>query len=225
MSVRALTWSFNMLLRDMAAKGVLNALADHADEEGRCWPSIARLALCTGCDEKTARRALGRLVELGLVEREPRAGKSDVFWLRLDVDLPQEQPLPETTPAETTTPNEAHTPPTVTVDPSQPDPDPSHGGSRTIMNRQETVRTRAVRASAGPDGPPRTQLPDSAKWAERLAGYRPWEGVRTWHPTWGLPPDSAGHNPLIPTAQLRAWRILNAEKMAELKAGRIPTDN
>ena len=218
MSVRALTWSFNMLLRDMAAKGVLNALADHADEEGRCWPSIARLALCTGCDEKTARRALGRLVELGLVEREPRAGKSDVFWLRLDVDHPQEQPLPETTPPETTTPNEAQTPPTMTDHPSQPDPDPSHGGSRTFMNRQGTVRTRAARASASPDGPPRERLPDSAKWAARLDGYRPWEGVRTWHASWGLPPDSAGHNPLIPARLLAEWREKNRVEMEKLRS-------
>jgi len=173
-SVRALTWSFNMLLRDMAAKGVLNALADHADEGGRCWPSVARLALCTGCDEKTARRALGRLVEMGLVEREARPGKSDVFRLLMDLNHPQKQPLPETAPPGTATPNEAQTPPNVTTDPSQPDPDPSHGGSRTFKNRQGTVITRAASASAGPDGPPRPRLPESAKWAERLNSYNPW---------------------------------------------------
>ena len=72
----------------------------------------------------------------------------------------------------------------------------SHGDTPTV----------AARASASPDGPPRTRLPDSAKWAERLAGYRPWEGKYVWQPNWGLRPDSAGRNPLIPPALLAAWR-------------------
>lgn len=220
MSVRALTWSFNMLLRDMAAKGVLNALADHADEEGKCWPSIARLALCTGCDEKTARRALARLVDVGLVEREARAGKSDVYFLRLDRDHPQNEPLPETTPPNTTTPNEAQTPPTVSAHPSQPDPDPSHGGSRTFMNRQGTVRTRAARASASPDGPPRSRLPDTAKWVDRLANHRPLEGKPCWKAEWGLSPDSAGRNGLIPPNLYREWREQYEREMAAQRAGR-----
>ena len=54
MSVKALTWSFTLPLRDMAAKAALNALADHADENGLCWPSIARVALFAGCGESTA---------------------------------------------------------------------------------------------------------------------------------------------------------------------------
>lgn len=65
--------------------------------------------------------------------------------------------------------------------------------------------TSAVRASASPDGPPRTQLPDSAKWAERLAGYRPWEGKRTWLAFWGPRPDSAQQPSLIPAELRRKW--------------------
>ncbi len=80
-----------------------------------------------------------------------------------------------------------------------PPPSPSNSShGKTI--------TDAARAPASPDGPPRSRLPDSAKWAERLAGYRPWEGKRTWDPRWGLRPDSAGHNPLIPEAMLASWR-------------------
>ena len=58
MSVRALSWSFALPLQDMAAKAVLHALADHADEDGKCWPSLKRIALFAGCSENTARRAL-----------------------------------------------------------------------------------------------------------------------------------------------------------------------
>jgi hypothetical protein len=69
----------------------------------------------------------------------------------------------------------------------------SHGGISTV----------APRASA-PDG---ARAPaDDAKWDERLAAYEPWNGKRTWQPFWGLPPDSPGHNPLIPADKLAAWK-------------------
>lgn len=72
-------------------------------------------------------------------------------------------------------------------------------------NPHGDTSTAAVRASASPDGPPRTQLPDSAKWAERLAGYRPWEGKRLWQPFWGPRPDSAQQPSLIPAELRRKW--------------------
>lgn len=68
--------------------------------------------------------------------------------------------------------------------------------------------TLAASASASPDGPPRPLLPDTAKWAERLTGYRPWEGKSTWPPFWGPRPDSLQRNPtleLYPNL-LNAWR-------------------
>lgn len=63
----------------------------------------------------------------------------------------------------------------------------------------------AASASASPDGPPRSPLPESAKWAERLAGYRPWEGTRTWRFDWGPPPDSLQRPSFIPAAMHRTW--------------------
>lgn len=72
------------------------------------------------------------------------------------------------------------------------------------------ISTAAASASASPDGPPRSQqLPDSAKWAERLDQFKPWlpHGERgQWPATWGLRPDSSGRNPLIPPALYAAWR-------------------
>lgn len=60
-------------------------------------------------------------------------------------------------------------------------------------------------ASAGPKGPPRAPLPDTAKWAERLAGYRPWEGKSTWPPFWGPRPDSLQKPSMIPPGMHRTW--------------------
>jgi hypothetical protein len=86
MSVRALSWSFQLPLRDMAAKAALHALADHADEDWKCWPSIERIALFAGCNIKTARKAIQRLVDLGVVNRISRPGTSDLFRINSDWD-------------------------------------------------------------------------------------------------------------------------------------------
>ena len=79
MSVQALSWSFRLVLHDMAAKAVLHALADHADEDWKCWPSMKRIALFAGCNIKTARGAMSRLTELGVIARIARPGTSDIY--------------------------------------------------------------------------------------------------------------------------------------------------
>jgi len=82
------------------------------------------------------------------------------------------------------------------------------------------TESAAARATADPDGPPRTrQYPDSAKWAERLAAFKPWLGERPWKPEWGPTPDSSGTpNPLIPAQMLTAWRVLYAGKMGQQRS-------
>lgn len=215
MSVRALTWSFSLQLPDipnkMAAKGVLNALADHADENGRSWPSAARLALFTGCDEKTARRALKTLIELGLVDRQSRPGKSDVFILQMNRENPVGVSVDESTPGITTTPMAPD-------HPGHGDPNPGHSARRTFMNRQGTVNTRAREAAE--DQQSRIHLPDTAMWAERLANHRPQLGKRNWRAQWGPSPDSAGHNPLIPANLYREWRDAYDREMQAVRSGR-----
>lgn len=72
MSVKALTWAFD---RPIAGneKVVLLALADHADEKGVCWPSIAKLSERSCVAERTVQRILGKLAEMGLIEVIPQA--------------------------------------------------------------------------------------------------------------------------------------------------------
>lgn len=65
--------------------------------------------------------------------------------------------------------------------------------------------TLAASASASPHGPPRSPLPDTGKWIERLAGYRPWEGKAIWQPFWGPRPDSMQKPSMIPPGMHRAW--------------------
>jgi hypothetical protein len=122
----------------MAAKAALNGLANYADEGGTCWPSIHTLAKGAGCSDNTMRRAIQRLVDLALVERQPRAGSSDIYRLNIGRapshvgTPPKAVPLP-TKPAPL--PTRQGTPPTVDVTPPTVGAEPSE----PLTNRQGTT--------------------------------------------------------------------------------------
>lgn len=61
---------------------LLLAIADAANEEGICWPSVRALAQKCGVQPRTARKNLSRLVEQGFIERVERPGRSNVYRLR-----------------------------------------------------------------------------------------------------------------------------------------------
>jgi DNA-binding transcriptional ArsR family regulator len=44
MSIRAMTWAFDVRVNDSLSKLVLLKLADHANEDGECWPSVKVIA-------------------------------------------------------------------------------------------------------------------------------------------------------------------------------------
>lgn len=173
MSVRALTWSFTLPLQDMAAKAVLHALADHADEDGKCWPSLRRIALFAGCSENTARRALQRVEAMGIVHREPRAGQSDMFFLNMEFD-----PSHDGTPS-TVAPLPTEAPPLPPRDPTPANvgPHPSQVGTRTPIEPSKNRQPNRQRAR---DGKPQ-RLP---------ADWRPSAACREFAADKGLDPDT-----------------------------------
>lgn len=67
-----------------SAAVVLVALADFADADGFCWPSIERLAAENPLSERSVQRALRELEDRGLVVREVRPGQTD--RIRLDIE-------------------------------------------------------------------------------------------------------------------------------------------
>lgn len=71
MSIRAMTWAWGRPLGP-AAKLVLMALADIADDHGVCWPSVGHLAMKCTVSERTAQRLLAGLERVGLIDVEPR---------------------------------------------------------------------------------------------------------------------------------------------------------
>lgn len=70
MSVKASTWAWEQPINGNA-KLVLLALADHANDEGDCWPGVKTISLKTGFSESTVRRLISRLVDEGYLSVSP----------------------------------------------------------------------------------------------------------------------------------------------------------
>ncbi|WP_053080569.1 helix-turn-helix domain-containing protein [Methylobacterium variabile] len=91
MSVVAAKWAKRQRVRT-TCRVVLNALADYADKEGRCWPSQATLAAETGLAVRTIRLVLAELNAAGVIARTHRGNgmggrATDLIVLRLEGDF------------------------------------------------------------------------------------------------------------------------------------------
>lgn len=69
MSVKYLGLVLDHLKAKPAVKLVAVVLADHADADGVCWPSYRRIAERTGLDDRTVRRHVRTLIELGVITK------------------------------------------------------------------------------------------------------------------------------------------------------------
>lgn len=67
MSIEALNWARKTYVGDSLAKSLLRGIADYADENGKAWPSHARLAADCEMSESTVKRRIAQLEELGLL--------------------------------------------------------------------------------------------------------------------------------------------------------------
>jgi DNA-binding MarR family transcriptional regulator len=72
MSVRAMAWAWEQHGLSEGEKLLLMAIADHADDDGKAWPSQDRLGQKIGRSERTVRERLKKLESLELLVREQR---------------------------------------------------------------------------------------------------------------------------------------------------------
>lgn len=78
MSVHATQWALAQSASP-SARIVLIALADYADAEGVCFPSVDALSEKSGVSPRTVKRAIAALSEAGLVRREDRRARGGRF--------------------------------------------------------------------------------------------------------------------------------------------------
>jgi len=67
-----MNWAWEQPVAKSTNKLVLLALADHANADGECWPSMKRIAERSDISPRQVSRAINELVELGLVEKASR---------------------------------------------------------------------------------------------------------------------------------------------------------
>jgi hypothetical protein len=63
----------------LAEKAVLLCLCDHANDDGECWPSMARVARRSSMSERTAQRAIKGLRDKGILSWDDAPGRSHKF--------------------------------------------------------------------------------------------------------------------------------------------------
>jgi len=68
MSVEAITWALNLRLDRSSTKFVLVAMANCANSDMTCYPSVAYLADATSQNQKTVGENIRRLKEMGLIQ-------------------------------------------------------------------------------------------------------------------------------------------------------------
>lgn len=123
---------------------VLLCLADHADDDGRCWPSVPRLATRARCSERWCRDVLASLEESGWLERELRPGKSTMYRIIFPAQTAP-TPEPQITPEVSSPLNPGSG---VPRNPRSGDP-----GTGAPMNHQEPSSESSVVVGGLPEAP------------------------------------------------------------------------
>jgi len=72
MSIEVLKWAWEQPCPNPTSKLVLMALADHANADGECWPSMKRIAEISGISARQVSNHIVELTRLGYVEKADR---------------------------------------------------------------------------------------------------------------------------------------------------------
>ncbi|WP_318205345.1 helix-turn-helix domain-containing protein [Streptomyces sp. SCL15-4] len=181
MSFKVTNWVWTRSESRNGARLVMLALADRADDNGCCWPSIDDLAERTKLSPRAVQKAIATLAEIGELDIENGGGRHRSNRYRI-IPKPRTSdgvtgPEPrtndgvsaqETPNSATETPNfEAETPNSATRNPVQSSPEPS---IEPTENRQRNLPARRTEPT-----PAEALL---AKWWEQY-GHTTAQGKRT----------------------------------------------
>jgi hypothetical protein len=72
MSIEVMNWAWQQETPTASSKLVLLSLADHANSDGYCWPSMKRVAELSGLSVRQVSRIITELEALGLVSKAAR---------------------------------------------------------------------------------------------------------------------------------------------------------
>lgn len=147
-------------------KAVLISLADQANDEGICWPSVNTLAERTCLDCRTVQRAIQDLQSDGHLTVQMRSGRSTVYVLH-----PRHGDTPNPSHGDTTAPRHGDTPVTASppalcrTTPVTVTPHPRHGDTQ---NRKGTVKEPTKARDALPEWLPKDVWTDWCSYRKTI---------------------------------------------------------
>ncbi|HCF3676711.1 helix-turn-helix domain-containing protein [Pseudomonas aeruginosa] len=154
-----------------AQKAVLISLADNANDEGVCWPSVAKIAERTCLSERAVQQAIKVLNECKALSIEARQGRSTMFTVTPAAFAPPQKvhPRRKCTPAASApTPADAAPPP-----PQEMHPTPAASAPRTVIEPTREPSGNLLPADSGqPDAERDRQQACRAIWSAYAAAYQ-----------------------------------------------------
>ncbi|HFD3796910.1 TPA: helix-turn-helix domain-containing protein [Pseudomonas aeruginosa] len=154
-----------------AQKAVLISLADNANDEGVCWPSVAKIAERTCLSERAVQQAIKVLNECKALSIEARRGRSTMFTVTPAAFAPPQKvhPRRKCTPAASApTPADAAPPP-----PQDMHPTPADAAPRTVIEPTREPSGNLLPADSGqPDAERDRQQACRAIWSAYAAAYQ-----------------------------------------------------
>lgn len=137
MSIRIMSAIFDSLSLGPTERLIMLALADHADDDGRCYPSMARLSQRTGLSERAIQTNVKNLTDAGYLKVITGGGKSHSNLYFVSANPAADAPRSRCTPAA----DAPQTPQQVPVNPAADAPEPS-----ITINKPSVVSKKAPAA-------------------------------------------------------------------------------
>lgn len=108
MSIRLMSAIFESTSLSPTERLIMLALADHADDSGRCYPSILRLCQRTGLSERAVQTNIRKLSGQGYIKIIPGGGKGNSNLYFISANPAADAPFDAPKPRSRCTPQEMH---------------------------------------------------------------------------------------------------------------------
>lgn len=170
MSIKIMTEVWELDLQ-ASQKIVLLALADAANDEGRCWPGMASLSKKCSKSERTVQAMLVELEGLGHLSREQVPGRGCYYTVH-----PRNSRTPEkTAPPKNSHPAKSAPPQNSRQPPQNSRQTPAKSAPKPSMNPKEPSNTNTERAHVISDGWAPEEFGPESKCCEVMANWPPGE--------------------------------------------------
>lgn len=210
MSIRIMSAIFESTRLAPTERLIMLALADHADDDGRCYPSIARLCQRTGLKERAIQGNIKKLAEQGYLTLIAGGGRGNANLFIIHTNPASaagnagDKPRTRNTVSDDKTPHlTTETPHLTTLNPAADAPEPSG----TIKEKEEEGRELEI--SGLPDPSLTSRIADALGFNDASGTGWPkyWMmadaalTVSRWITDFGLTPDEVVH---VATSNARA---------------------